>query len=192
MNLHFVTIAIILSAIAGCIGDTAPNARSPHEAGTSAAERADDRVVTSLPAITAIEGLPHPFDSAFTTEKAKDNIHSISEHLFYDGRISLSADDHSQVRNTLEEKDSYAPHTEEKLCGGFHPDWAVEIGTGAGKTVYLICFGCHEVIVLEGVGGDFHYDLADEAYDLLRRTLATYHVKLPHKSRPQITAEQNG
>ncbi len=48
--------------------------------------------------------------------------------------------------------DGFEAWTAEKLCGGFHPDWAVVWTTPEGPLEVLVCFGCDEVKVFSPRG----------------------------------------
>lgn len=175
-------LSILAFVIAGCISDT-----TPHSVATIATDLDDSGTVEANSILTAIEGLPR-FPN---TASVDGDTYKIREYSFYNGRISLPPEDEKRVITILESKHSYEPHTE-KLCGGFHPDWAIEIDSRFGPTVYLICFGCDEAIVMEGIGGYFPYDLADDARDALYDILITYHVNVPAEDRPEARVREGG
>ena len=66
-----------------------------------------------------------------------------------------------------------------KLCGGYHPDYAIRWIDSTGESFEaLVCFGCHE-IKLYGDGMQLYADLGKETFERLKTTLSRYGENRP-------------
>ena len=126
------------------------------------------------------EGLPR--FSKHEIENASSDTLSIGEFTFYAAPISLSPVDDNQIRDVLGSVKSFTKWRGEKLCGGFHPDWAIEYQGGEVGIIYLVCFGCDEVKILTDEGNRFRLDVKKEPYTILQNTLNEYHVNVRKES----------
>lgn len=134
--------------------------------------------------ITVYEGLPHPMyeEEEFRRElqaKATVQLHGFP---FYREPLALKQGDVETLRGLLGTEGSYMPYGGEKMCGGFHPDYAVEWTNGRGVDHCLICFGCSEARVYGPRGGTF-YNLRDEGGDRDPMKLLVL-LKVYRKNRP--------
>lgn len=145
----------------GCVSDLGPNRIRGVNANASK--------------LVLVEGVP----GSFHPEEEDAQTMRIGRHRFFDGRISMAQSDESKLVQILHAEDSFTPWEEEKLCGGFHPDWAIEETKEGNKTFYLVCFGCHEVIVKSdgSYGLNRRFDMTKDAYEELQKILNPYHVK---------------
>lgn len=141
---------------------------------TEAVRRAD-RVVL-------YEGLPHQmFESRlFEEERRRKTIQELNGYSFYQEPLALTAKDAKRLSEVLGESATYMPFAGEKLCGGFHPDYAAEWQVGQARYRALICFGCEEVKLL-GPRLDSRNDLDHAAFGKLQELLKGYRKNRPAK-----------
>jgi hypothetical protein len=94
--------------------------------------------------------------------------------LFY--TPAVPAKDPEGLKKLLGDPKSTMLYQGPKLCGGFHPDYAVA-WESFGKTFHaLVCYGCREVCFLEGTR-KIWYDLGEGAWS----SLSDYALKRPGK-----------
>jgi hypothetical protein len=133
---------------------------------------------------TLFEGLPHQhFEKQLKIEelRSKDTI-KILGFPFYSGERSVPEDLAENLVNLLAEEDAIVPWRGYKLCGGFHPDYALRFNLANGASCdALICFGCDEIKI---VSGDImlHADLASDGVDKLEAMLGRFAKHRPKKS----------
>lgn len=68
------------------------------------------------------------------------------------------------------------------MCGGYHPDWCVELADRGRMHRVLVGFGCQEAD-LYGEDNDLRVDLDQEAYKRLRDVLTRYRTSRPEPVR---------
>jgi hypothetical protein len=122
------------------------------------------------------EGLPHPGTKRELArrEMQRKDVIEIGGHSFY--TPAVPAKDPDGLKKLLGDPKSTKLYGGAKLCGGFHPDYAIVWESG-GKTFHaLVCFGCHEVCFLEGTR-KILYDLGEGAW----ASLSDYVLKHPGK-----------
>jgi hypothetical protein len=92
------------------------------------------------------EGLPHQSFEKQSLEKELETKPFVKVHgyPFYTKTLNVSDRDMESLRTILSTEASYEPFSGEKRCGGFHPDYTVEWGTGPESCFVHICFGCEE------------------------------------------------
>ena len=153
------------AVIAGCNG-----------AGEQAASGGQ---VTSGDPVVLHEGLPHQMfePQSLAQELATKETVKWGGFPFYAPRIDPSAPDARRLRDLLSADSSFKPYSGPKKCGGFHPDWLVEAGTGDGATRALLCFGCSEVKFLGARMG--HFDIVESAKEQFVATLSPYRKNRP-------------
>lgn len=129
------------------------------------------------------EGLPHPrVDPRFQREaKRSDTIEFLGER-FYEKPIDIPLEKVAALCNILGNPESYQQWLGEKLCDGFHADWAVEVITAGESMRFFICFGCHE-IKLEMANTVLRFDMARGVALTLKSELGVLHSQLPEESR---------
>ncbi|NJK91204.1 MAG: hypothetical protein HC904_04820 [Blastochloris sp.] len=134
------------------------------------------------------EGLPHPLfeRELMQREEARLDVVRLGGFPFYSPAIPARLPD--ELRTGLADPASLRPFGGEKLCGGFHPDYAVAWPGPKGEQTVLICFGCKEIQWLEE-GRMLRYDLTPEALAVLKRALAPHAVQRPRPVHKQGTAE---
>lgn len=129
------------------------------------------------------EGLPHPRTEAsvFASELAKAKSFKQHGHHFYAEALRLSADDASEITDILLSHKMFRRFEEEKLCGGFHPDYMAEWSDEEGhKFSILICLGCHETECYSPNAPIF-CDMTDECFASLKKALATKRRSRPNE-----------
>jgi hypothetical protein len=125
------------------------------------------------------EGLPHQTWERTALEKELKKSHDIIlGHAFYSRKPPLNVSDAESLAALLNDSDTFDTYHGPKACGGFHPDFAVEFV--AQKRTYLLCFGCHEVIVLHDSTEQI-YDLSKEAHEKLKALLSNYRLSRPSR-----------
>jgi hypothetical protein len=124
------------------------------------------------------EGLPHPAKLRELAEREmkRKAIIKIAGHSFYTPAILAKEQD--KLKKLLGAPTSIALHKGPKLCGGFHPDYAIVWESGGKTYQVLICYGCHEVCLLEGKR-KLWYDLEEGPYSEFREALSGHASKLP-------------
>lgn len=143
-------------------------------------EAAEDfrKSVAAADQLMVYEGLPHQSleRELLQRETKRSDVTKIAEFSFYTPATSAT---NVRLKEVLADSMSIAEWRDSGgLCCVFHPDYCVS-WTSDGKTyAALICFGCHEVIFVEGKRR-FHYSLVGKAYESLKRDLAEYASKRP-------------
>ena len=119
----------------------------PHPAGTSelrATIKKSDRVFI-------YEGLPHQgFESElFKREKQRKDIIIIGGYPFYTPKNHESMIGEAALKDIIAKTNNYTQCEGIKLCGGFHPDYAIEWANGDKNYYILFCYSCGEVLVVD-------------------------------------------
>lgn len=138
------------------------------------------KVVSQSSAAALLEGLPHPgFETEdFKVERQRSDVRLVASFPFYVRPLTLDLELQAALRATLSSTAALLPFTGEKLCGGFHPDYAVEWTGNEGQAHSLICFGCGEVVTA-AAGSSVRSDLAGPAHVTLHRLLRKFKVNRP-------------
>ena len=127
------------------------------------------------------EGLPH---QGWEHELLRSEIKSkettkIHGFHFYSNEISPSTAHRDLLVAALSNPEGIMEWAGMKLCGGYHPDYAVRWKDAKGAEFdALICFGCHE-IKLYGAGSQLYADLSKEVYNPLKEVLSEYEDQRP-------------
>lgn len=122
--------------------------------------------------VLVLQGLPNPlFDSDLVDDLVRtDPVDALHGHGFYKQPFVLDAATRVEVIGVLGNPASYQSFSGEKLCGGFHPDFALRVGA-IGRTVdVLVCFSCDEAKIF-GPGIGSRHDLTKEAVAKLEALL---------------------
>ena len=130
--------------------------------------------------IRLFEGLPHP-----TTEKKtfKAELERVTEkdysgHKFYEGKITMNDADASTVFALLTTAGGFRQTSGMKFCGGFHPDWMVNLERKGNSIECYCCFGCGEVEFRHG-GNSVHVDMTGATAKQLHGLLSKYRSSRP-------------
>jgi hypothetical protein len=135
--------------------------------------------------VVIFEGLPH---QGWERELLKSEIRSketlkLHGFHFYSRQLEPSVDDNRALVGALSADGGIVEWAGMKMCGGYHPDYAVRWTDSTGITFEaLICFGCHE-IKLYGDGLQLYADLNDDIYRSLKEILAGYERQRPNKKQ---------
>lgn len=94
--------------------------------------------------IEIFEGLPH---QTFEAEALKEELASkktiqLGGYPFYATPHKLRKNDDTKLEKLLEDAAGFVPFTGYKMCGGFHPDYAIVFKKDNVVCELLICFGC--------------------------------------------------
>jgi hypothetical protein len=130
--------------------------------------------------VIVYEGLPHQSFDAKLLEAEKQQKPTITLHgyPFYRTPLELSAEDLATVNMLLVDERAFLQWIGEKKCGGFHPDYLIEYRFADSAYRYLICFGCHEVMVF-GPERSLRCDIQREVYRHLELLLKKYRKNRP-------------
>lgn len=144
--------------------------------------RAFANAVSNASHLTLYEGLPHQTferESFVNEQRTKPTIVRLA-YPFYSEPLQLSDADNSALKQILSDADTFEQFYAESLCGGFHPDFAVEFEHDSIRYTALLCFGCSEAKVTRG-GAGTRYELNAAAAQKLKALLATYRKNRPPK-----------
>ncbi|MFD2160759.1 hypothetical protein ACFSW8_17775, partial [Rubritalea tangerina] len=128
------------------------------------------------------EGLPHQaFEkSLLKSELKRKDKTFIGSYPFYTPKVKVEDDTKKLLRRILGSQSILRPHSD-KLCGGFHPDYAISWHTEDEDYAALICFGCREIKFVTP-SKTLHYDLTQKSLDSLKQLLKPFHSKRPLKN----------
>lgn len=126
------------------------------------------------------EGLPHPSHDWNNFAEAKQSPHQIiAGELFYLKALTISEQHQADLNRFVRATDVFKLFSGEKFCGGFHADYAIEWKHGEDRlAVVLICFGCHETLVVLPKE-QMRTDLTKDGYEALRGILRKYRESRP-------------
>jgi hypothetical protein len=109
------------------------------------------------------EGLPHPREAGeFARELWTTSNQSIAGHRFYKKPARPSPEVQAVLLDVLNRKESFEPYPGPKMCGGYHADFAARLESGGKSIWFLVCLGCHEVII-QADGKEMICDLESRA-----------------------------
>jgi hypothetical protein len=130
--------------------------------------------------ITLYEGLPHKMYEPDVLKSELNSKPTVQMHgfAFYRDPLVLKDGDGEKLRNILGDPGTFTPFEEEKKCGGYHPDYAVEWSSRGRVYICLICFGCGEAKVY-GRGGEQHFDVREAPEESLKAILCPYRKNRP-------------
>jgi hypothetical protein len=146
-------------------------------------------VIRQADRVVLYEGLPHPAWESNLLEEERRNkaIQELDGYPFYQEVLTLTPEDAKRLSEVLGESATYMPFAGDKLCGGFHPDYAAEWHVGEDRYRALICFGCEEV-KLFGPRLDSRNDLDHAAYEKIQELLKGYRKNRPRREEPRAEA----
>lgn len=129
--------------------------------------------------IEVFEGLPHQTwerDSLKSELERKDIIH-FDDYPFYESSIPVVDQEIEALKNLISHEQNHLEH-HMKLCGSFHPDYAVTWKDQ--KYGVLVCFSCREWKLFTPAGM-MHRDIEKEAYTHVRKILEKWVVNRPSR-----------
>ena len=172
-------IVLILIITASCTYSLVPLA----EALTTRVSVASLNVESQLTPRTKhrlYEGLPHQYwrKNELESERRLKRTIKMQGFDFYAQPNQLAEIDLVAIRDILVNPKAYETYRSGKLCGGYHPDFALVWQCSDGDLQFHVCFGCEEVKVRQG-NRLAHCDLSWDAANALKKTLQKYQFQLP-------------
>lgn len=139
--------------------------------------------VTSASTLVLHEGLPRRFErDTLQQELGTKPTRIIHGYNFYQLQPQVDDADVQTLKRILSSSATYEWWLGPTLCGGFHPDYALEWETQRTSYYALLCFGCMEVKVRGPVAWNL-YSLSDESAEELKTLLDKYRTSRPKGSR---------
>ncbi|MEM9479252.1 MAG: hypothetical protein AAGA58_06265 [Verrucomicrobiota bacterium] len=122
------------------------------------------------------EGLPRRNQKEEISTKETTKIRG---SYFYAKTVTPSESDAEVLAQAINDEAGIVEWAGAKLCGGFHPDFALQWSDSEEKTFHaLICFGCSE-IKIHGAGTKLYADIGDDTYRAFAETLSAYGGQRP-------------
>jgi hypothetical protein len=123
------------------------------------------------------EGLPHQVyeQDIYDEERQSKDVLEIANYPFYATPLEITQEDKATLAAILAKRSMWNRFSGEKKCGGFHPDYAIEIQVNGVRYFALLCFGCAEGKLFRQ-GAEERYDMTLEPRELLNKY---------RKNRPQ-------
>ena len=145
-------------------------------------------------AILLYEGLPHQLyeEDLLANELRTKPTREFGGYSFYKDHLSLKAIDAARLVDLLEDSTAWKaipPDSPTKPCGGFHPDYAVELQRGTARWYVLICFGCGEATIISP-WRETTYDLDRDWKRQVHTLLLAYRQNRP-RSEHRTAVDQN-
>jgi Protein of unknown function (DUF1559) len=120
------------------------------------------------------EGLPRERD-----ENRSQATVTLQGFGFYKPPLEVPAADQDPLKALLGDERSFRElQGEEKLCGGFHPDYLAEWRVGGASYQFLICLGCEELKAF-GPNHSLRCDIEPKAAEKIRKLLSKYRKNRP-------------
>jgi len=126
------------------------------------------------------EGLPHQYwlPEQLAEERRMNRTIKMDGFSFYAAPVKINVTDISAIRDLLAKDSTFEQLSEGKLCGGYHPDFAIVWNRAGQDLTTHFCFGCGEAKVYYGYSWA-HCDLSNAGYQELMKLLKPYHKHLP-------------
>ena len=93
----------------------------------------------------------------------------------------MSLPDLAQLVQWFADESSFRKWIGEKKCGGFHPDYAVVATGDDGEYTMLMCFGCHEILII-GPRSSMRCDMNGDTNKPIETMLKEYRVNRPKRA----------
>ena len=134
--------------------------------------------IKNTDSVFVYEGLPHQmFESELLkTEKKRKDITTIAGYPFYTPKVQVQGKAEEIVKSIITDPNKFIRFQGEKLCGGFHPDYAVEWSDGDKTYSILFCYGCGEVLIVDRKN-TYRYDF--KFSDDFKKIFTTFGLKRP-------------
>ena len=182
-----ISTLVLLAAILLWDGRIVAQVRFLGNAHQPSFERNFSRLTVLLPAREAAvhqiyRGLAHPYHDKeeFTRQLWRTPNRSILGYRFNEEQEHLSDDLKQRMARILSQPDSYHRYLGPKMCGGYHADFAVQLGGDGKERWMLVCLGCGEVLI-RGDDGEVICDLEPLA-EMLLREIWSEHLGEPYKT----------
>ena len=82
---------------------------------------------------------------SYLSELATKRTIQIQDYPFYEHPLDVPPDGVSALRSLCANADNFRTWTDAKLCGPFHPDFAMQWIKADSTVSFLISFGCYEM-----------------------------------------------
>lgn len=104
------------------------------------------KMMQTADTISVFEGMPHQYQEAelLKQELAKTEELVIATFAFYPEPRELLKTDRPALNKLLDKSNGFHIYGGPKLCGGYHPDFAIRFKSGNQTCDLLLCFGCDE------------------------------------------------
>lgn len=122
--------------------------------------------------LTVYDGMPRDTKLAGEERRSKKTV-KLHGYTFYAEKASIQPQDRTKIVEIGSELASFKA-LQQKFCGGFHPDYALEWTVGKETWRALICLTCHEIKFYGPKGLRLHCDIEEQAFDQLKTLLAGY------------------
>jgi hypothetical protein len=177
------SVIVLVAVAAGC--------SSKSEPATTTYEPPPPLKVAGHPVLSALpdskdliiyEGLPHPEEATRLARELKEKKHfQLHGYPFYEEPLEVSAVDREKLVEILKTDDTFLAIQRLKLCGGFHPDYAVAWTVDGVEHSILLCFGCYDADFYKG-DETFKYEIVGDSSNKspLDVLLSAYRKNRPH------------
>lgn len=134
--------------------------------------------------IVLLEGLPHQLWQTKQLEQELRTHETIRVHdfPFYLEPLSLEKADAEELMVLFHDPNTFIKKAEggkgKKMCGGFHPDYALEFRVGADTHHALVCLGCGEIQIRNSEVSAY-CDVSRDAYAQFKSILEPYRKNRP-------------
>lgn len=174
-RLHLAAVVAGLMLFSGCSGSTAER---------PATHQSEKPMV--------YEAVPSPTDDADAPNADNESKATIELRgcAFYREKRALKMEDEAALLSVLDDRRSFRPHSGDKKCEGFHPDFAVRWSVGGRRYVGLLAFACSEFLVY-GPEGETRYDIPAETRERLKNLLSPDRHNQPPDAAAGTRADQD-
>ena len=175
MNRLTLILSFLAILVTSCSGGK-PGHPSPSDTNTLR------NTIKKADRIFVYEGLPHQmFESELLkTENKRKDTTKIAKFPFYTPKIRVEGTAESTLKTIISNSKNYTKFSGEKKCGGFHPDYALEWSDGDKRYSILFCYGCSEVLVVDGKR-TYRYDF--KFTDDLKKLFTAFKSKRPKQKQ---------
>jgi len=110
-------------------------------------------------------GLPHNYSerNAFLRSVWLTPTRSFFGYRFQSKVWEASENFRTIAQGIFTDPEAFRPYIGPKLCGGFHADFLARYEDGSEQFTFMVCFGCHEILVFTPSGRRI-VELNDWAY----------------------------
>lgn len=179
MRRSLLSLALLIAACCGCSSskpESAYNSPPPVQA-------TGHPVLSALPDpadLTIYEGCPHQSEEAELLAKEIKEKKTFELHgfHFYEEPLEVRAEDRQKLVEVLKTDGTFLGIQRGKLCGGFHPDYAVVWKVDGVEYAILLCFGCYDANVYKA-DQEFKYEINGHPGTSSLELLMRYHKHLP-------------
>lgn len=176
-----VFLFLVAVALSGCVSSLEDELLRPQKEDRTLKDVSQFFTAVLLADSVAVyEGLPHPMweEPAYATEVKRRDLVWFEGYPFYATALSIPQEEQKKLVAIALRKEAHIRYSGFKMCGGYHPDYAIVWEKDGKKSGSLICFGCHEWKHFTS-RGRIYEDMEPVAYEELRDILSKYVVRRP-------------